>query len=75
MVRNLILINSCEFYYDDITVTSFVNVIFELIIIILILIVIILIMSITSEHKADLDVILNLMGTFLPKDTCLVTFL
>ena len=24
-VRNLILNNSCEFYYDDITVTSFVN--------------------------------------------------
>jgi len=24
-VRNLILNNSCEFYYDDITVMSFVN--------------------------------------------------
>jgi len=24
-VRNLILCNSCEFYYDDVTVTSFVN--------------------------------------------------
>ena len=24
-VRNLILNNSCEFYYDDVTVTSFVN--------------------------------------------------
>ena len=24
-VRNLILNNSCEFYYDDIIVTSFVN--------------------------------------------------
>jgi len=25
VVRNLILNNSCEFYYDDVTVTSFVN--------------------------------------------------
>ena len=24
-VHNLILSNSCEFYYDDVTVTSFVN--------------------------------------------------
>ena len=24
-VRNLILNNKCEFYYDDVTVTSFVN--------------------------------------------------
>ena len=24
-IHNLILNNSCEFYYDDITVTSFVN--------------------------------------------------
>jgi len=24
-VRNLILSNSCEFYYDDVSVTSFVN--------------------------------------------------
>ena len=24
-VRNLILNNRCEFYYDDVTVTSFVN--------------------------------------------------
>ena len=24
-VRNLIVNNSCEFYYDDVTVTSFVN--------------------------------------------------
>jgi len=24
-VHNLILNNSCEFYYDDVTVTSFVN--------------------------------------------------